>query len=59
MLGRYKPTGTDQILAEFIKAGGETSYSEIHKRINYIWNNKELPQQQDKYLFRRRVKNWL
>jgi hypothetical protein len=54
---RFKLTSTDQILAELIKAGGGTLCSEINKFINYIWNKKELPQQQDKYLFRRRVKN--
>jgi hypothetical protein len=41
----YKSPGTDQILAELIKAGGETLNSEIHKLICYIWNKEELPQQ--------------
>jgi hypothetical protein len=40
----YKSTGTDQIPAELIKAGGET-YSQIHKLIFSIWNKEELPQQ--------------
>jgi hypothetical protein len=32
-LKSYKSPGTDQIPAEFIKAGGETLCSEIHKLI--------------------------
>jgi hypothetical protein len=43
-LKSYKSPGTDQILAELIKAGGET-YSEIHRLIFCIWNKEELPQQ--------------
>jgi hypothetical protein len=39
-----KSPGTDQILAELIKAGGET-YSEIHRLICSIWNKEESPQQ--------------
>jgi hypothetical protein len=41
----YKSPGTDQIPAELIEAGGETSYSEIHKLICSIWNKEELPHQ--------------
>jgi hypothetical protein len=37
--------GTDQILAELIKAGGEALCSEIHKLICSVWNKKEFPQQ--------------
>jgi hypothetical protein len=44
-LRSYKSPGTDQILAELIKAGGETLYSEIHRLICCIWNKEELPQQ--------------
>jgi hypothetical protein len=40
----YSP-GTDQILDELMKAGGETLYSEIHRLICFIWNEEELPQQ--------------
>jgi hypothetical protein len=40
----YRSPGTDQILAELIKAGGET-YSEIHRLIHSIWNKEEVPQQ--------------
>jgi hypothetical protein len=42
---RYQSPGTDQIPAELIKAGGETLYSEIHRRICSIWNKEELSQQ--------------
>jgi hypothetical protein len=44
-LRSYKSPGTDQIQAEFIKAGGETLYSEIHRLICSIWNKEGLPQQ--------------
>jgi hypothetical protein len=44
-LKRYKSPGTDQILAELIKVGGERLYSEIHKPICSVWNKKELPHQ--------------
>jgi hypothetical protein len=44
-LKSYKSPGTDQIPAEFIKAGSETLYSEIHRLICCIWNKEELPQQ--------------
>jgi hypothetical protein len=44
-LKSYKSPGTDQILAELIKAGGEMLCSEIHKPICSIWNKEELPQQ--------------
>jgi hypothetical protein len=41
----YKSPGADQILAELIRAGGETLCSEIHRFICSIWNKEELPQQ--------------
>jgi hypothetical protein len=44
-LKSYKSPDTDQILAELIKAGGETLYSGIHRLICSIWNKEELPQQ--------------
>jgi hypothetical protein len=44
-LKSYKAPGTDNILAELIKGGGETLYSEIHRLICCIWNKEELPQQ--------------
>jgi hypothetical protein len=42
-LKKYKSPGSDQIPAELIQAGGETLQSEIHKLINSIWSEKELP----------------
>jgi hypothetical protein len=44
-LKSYKFPGTDHILAELIKAGGETLHSEIHKLICSIWNKEVLSQQ--------------
>jgi hypothetical protein len=44
-LKSYKSSGTDQIPAKLIKAGGETLFSETHKLICCIWNKEELPQQ--------------
>jgi len=44
-LKMYKPPHTDQILAELIQAGGNTSCFEIHKLIYSIWSKEELPQQ--------------
>jgi hypothetical protein len=41
-LKSYKSPVTDHILAELIKAGGETLCSEIHKLIFSIWNKDEL-----------------
>jgi hypothetical protein len=42
---KYKSSGTDQILAEQIKAVGEILLSVIHKLINSVWNKEELPDQ--------------
>jgi hypothetical protein len=44
-LKSYKSPGTDNILAELIKAGGKILYSEIHRLICCIWKKEELPQQ--------------
>jgi hypothetical protein len=44
-LKRHKSPGTDQIPAEFIKAGGRIIRSEIHKLIISIWNKEELPEE--------------
>jgi hypothetical protein len=44
-LKRYKSSGTDQIPAELIQAGGNTLHSDIHKILHCIWNREELPQQ--------------
>jgi hypothetical protein len=44
-LKRYKASGSDQIPAELIQAGGKTLYSETYKLILLIWNKEELPHQ--------------
>jgi len=42
-LKRHKSPGMDQIPAQFIKAGGRTTRSEIHKLNNSIWKEENLP----------------
>jgi hypothetical protein len=37
--------GNDKIPAELIQAGGETLVSAIHRLINSIWNEEEMPDQ--------------
>jgi hypothetical protein len=49
-LVRYKSPGIDQILADLIHAGGDTSCLEIHKLINCICNNEELIQQWKEFI---------
>jgi hypothetical protein len=44
-LQRYKSPGIDQMLGELIKAGGNTSGSEVFKLIKSVWNKEKLPQQ--------------
>jgi hypothetical protein len=44
-LKRYKLPHSNQILAELIQVGNETSCPEIHTLINSIWNTTDLPQQ--------------
>jgi hypothetical protein len=44
-LKMYKLSGTDQILAELIPAGGETLQSKSHKLINSIWNKEKIAYQ--------------
>jgi len=44
-LKRYKSPGIDQIPAELIKVAGKTVHTEIHKLINLIWNEEELPEE--------------
>jgi hypothetical protein len=44
-LKRFKSTGSDQIPAELIQAGGEILRYKIHKLIKFIWNKEELPDQ--------------
>jgi len=43
-LKTHKSSGIDQIPAELIKAGSRAIRSEIHKRINSLWNKEELPE---------------
>jgi hypothetical protein len=44
LLTKYTSPGTDQIPVKLIKARGRTNRSEIHKVINSVWNNQELPE---------------
>jgi hypothetical protein len=44
-LKKYKSRGRDRILAELIQAGDEILLSAIHKLVNSVWNEKELPGQ--------------
>jgi hypothetical protein len=44
-LKKYKSTGSDQIPAELIQAGGKMLLFAMHKLINCIWKKEELPDQ--------------
>jgi hypothetical protein len=44
-LKRYKPPGTNQILADLIRVEGNALSSKINKLVNFIWNKEELPKQ--------------
>jgi hypothetical protein len=44
-LKRHKSPGTEQILAEVIKAGGIRILSEIHTFVNSLQNKKQLPEE--------------
>jgi hypothetical protein len=44
-LKKYISSGSDQIPAELIQAGGKILLSAIHKLINSVWNKEELPDQ--------------
>jgi len=44
-LTSHKSPGTDQILAELIKARGRTICFEIHKLIISIWKKEKLPEE--------------
>lgn len=41
-LKKYQSAGNVQIPVELTQAEGEILRSEIHRRINSIWNNEEL-----------------
>jgi hypothetical protein len=43
-LKTHKSSGTDQIPADLINAGGRTICCEVHKCVNSIWNKEELPE---------------
>jgi hypothetical protein len=43
-LRRHKSKGIDQIAAELTKAGGRTIHFKIHKIVNSISNQEELPE---------------
>jgi hypothetical protein len=40
----HKSPGIDQILPEFLKAGGSTFLCEFHKLIISIWNKEKFPE---------------
>jgi hypothetical protein len=42
---KYKSAGSHQILTVLIQAGGEILLLAIHKLINFIWNEEEMPDQ--------------
>jgi hypothetical protein len=44
-LKKYKSSGSDQMPAELIHAGGEKLRHEIHELLRRIWNEEELPDQ--------------
>jgi hypothetical protein len=44
-LKKYNSPGSDQILAEMIKAGGEILLSALHKLFNSVWNKDEMSDQ--------------
>jgi hypothetical protein len=44
-LKKYESPGSDKIPAELIQAEGKTFQSEIHKLVNSVWNEIELPDQ--------------
>jgi len=44
-LKRLKSLDIDQIPEEFVKAGGRTIRSKIHKLDNFLLNEEQLPEQ--------------
>ena len=41
----HKTPGTDQILAEFLKKGGEALWRRIHHLIKLIWTQYKIPEE--------------
>jgi hypothetical protein len=44
-LKKCKSSGSDEIPAELIQAGGKVLLSAIHKLINSVWDKEEFPDQ--------------
>ena len=44
-LKNYKVPGTDQILAELLRIGGETLWRKIHNLIKLIWVKHKMPEE--------------
>jgi len=44
-LKKCKAAGIDQIVAEFLKKGGETLWRRIHHLINLIWAQHKIPEE--------------
>jgi hypothetical protein len=44
-LGISKSPGNDEIRAELVQAGSETLHPKIHKFMNSVWDEEELPDQ--------------
>ena len=59
----HKLPGTDQMPAEFIKAGGRKIRSEVHKLTDCIWDKEELSKQWKEsiivHMYKKGDKKWL
>jgi hypothetical protein len=62
-LQRHESPGTGQIPTELFTAGGRKFHNVIHKLINSIWNNAELPEERKEliivYIYKKSDKNRL
>jgi len=43
-LKKHKAAGTDEIVAEFLKKGGETLWRRIHHLVKLIWTRHKIPE---------------